>query len=205
MNQDIRQHGTFYQMVGSLPIVGAPSKFLMDFTRMGIDQYGYLLGTLRGGLVGVVMFGIMLFLSEAIPLGWTIIRYYFDLRNVQPVLAEIRVDAVQGHKRDALNLSLGWLDPGRYLLRSDPPPEEQNSCSGSPVKGCLWPKLSRGEKFAFVIGLHEAAVKTPVLWATLFARGRSVGDTVKGLDEFYSDSSNTGVLLIDAMKKVRDR
>jgi hypothetical protein len=127
MDQDTRQHGTLYNLTSSLPIIGPPSRFLMDYTKMGINQYGYLLGILRGGFVGVVMFSIMLFLSEAIPMGWSIIRYYGDMHYVQPVMAQIRAECIDiyAHRREYRyhlgDVDLYWLDPGEYLLKSTEP------------------------------------------------------------------------------------
>lgn len=132
MKKELENHGIGYNISTSLPIIGTAARFLLDYTRMGIDQYGYFLGTIRGGLVGFVMFALMLFLSEAIPLGWGIIRYYFDIHYVQPVMAAQRGDAVElGIKKEyrfGPRFELDWLDPGHYLLRdkvAEPTVEEE--------------------------------------------------------------------------------
>src|SRR6266852_4990211 len=90
MNVKNENHSVIYNIATSLPIVGAPARFLLDYTNMGISQYGYALGLVRGGLIGLVMFVMMLTLSEGIPLGWEIGHYYFQLRYVEPVKSEER-------------------------------------------------------------------------------------------------------------------
>ena len=60
-----------------------------------MNQHGYILGTLRGGLAGLVMFIMMLTMTEVIPLGWDIVHYYLDQRYVEPVKSEERVMLVE--------------------------------------------------------------------------------------------------------------
>jgi len=60
-----------------------------------VNQHGYILGTLRGGLAGLVMFIMMLTMTEVIPLGWDIVHYYLDQRYVEPVKSEERVMLVE--------------------------------------------------------------------------------------------------------------
>lgn len=130
MKNDFETHSVVYNIVTTLPIVGRPAAFLFDYTSMGIHQYGYLFGLIRGGVVGGVMFIVMLALSEGIPLGWQIIHYYFEMRYVEPVKAEERglllhAGSRNEHWHDRFDFELDWLDPGRYLLWQDP--EEEKS------------------------------------------------------------------------------
>ena len=126
MRHDHENHGVVYNIATSLPVVGTPARFLLDYTRLGISQYGYFLGTLRGGLVGLVMFIMMLTLTEVIPLGWDIVHYYLVMSYVEPVKAEERgmlIDSEPAkshpqfkHWHEKFDLDLGWLNPGRYIL-----------------------------------------------------------------------------------------
>jgi len=92
---------------------------------MGINQYGYFVGLFRGGLVGIVMFVVMLTLTEVIPLGWDIVHYYLQLSYVEPVKAQERTMLLEmggdnPRVHEIFTVDLGWLNPGRYLLREDP-------------------------------------------------------------------------------------
>jgi hypothetical protein len=132
MNNEMGSHSVVYNIVTTLPIVGRPAGFLFDYTSMGIRQYGYLLGLVRGGVVGGVMFVLLLTLSEGIPLCWDIVHYYFQMRYVESVKAEERGlllnwGSGKGEWRDVLDFDLGWLDPGRYLLTQHPKGEEPAS------------------------------------------------------------------------------
>ena len=222
MNQDMRQHGLVYNVIGNLPIVGPSSKFLMDYMKLGIAEFGYFLGILRGGFVGMVMFSIMLFLSEAIPLGWTIIRNYFDMIYVQPVMAGQRSEISDldiNNREDILgNLNFVWLDPGQYLLRpkhTEPAPASRSgekpkleekassSCAGMPVQGCFWLHSSRYDKLRFILGVHDGVAGDAALWNEMFRKEWSFEEHIQKLDTFYSVGANASVPVIVAMKEVR--
>jgi len=134
MTNDTENHGVVYNMATSLPVVGTPARFLLDYTRLGVNQHGYILGTLRGGLAGLVMFIMMLTMTEVIPLGWDIVHYYLDQRYVEPVKSEERVMLVETirdnyerrsglhpgykhwHEKFGDGDPLEFLNPGKYLL-----------------------------------------------------------------------------------------
>jgi hypothetical protein len=128
-----------------LPVVGTPARFLLDYGRLGVSQYGYILGTLRGGLAGLVMFIMMLTLTEVIPLGWEVVHYYLDQRYVEPVKSEERVMLIETirekyerrsglhptykhwHEKFGDGTPLEFLNPGNYLLTEHPSSETQHS------------------------------------------------------------------------------
>ena len=123
-----------FNLVTSLPILGQPAKFLWTYTALGIQERGYCVGLLKGGLVGVIFFIVMLFLSEAIPLCWEVPHYYLHMQYVEPVKSDIRSMALRTedavthpkapHWHDRLDANLDWLNPGKYLLKRHPAPEK---------------------------------------------------------------------------------
>lgn len=132
MKNETEHHNVIYNIATSLPVIGTPSRFLLEYTMMGINQYGYILGLVRGGLVGIVMFVLMLTLTEVIPLGWDIVHYYLQMTYVEPVKAEERgmllgrepANEHPGwkHWHERFTFDLDWLNPGKYLLKEDPKP-----------------------------------------------------------------------------------
>ena len=95
MNYELNQKGTAYRTLESLPIFGRSIALVWDHTGQAIAESGLVIGLLRGAGLGLIMGALMLVLAEGLPIGWSVVKSYLDIRILQPIFAQQREDAEQ--------------------------------------------------------------------------------------------------------------
>jgi hypothetical protein len=94
VDYEFKQTNILLKLASSLPVIGTPLAILIEHTELGIAQYGFILGMLRGALVGVVLAIGLIGVSEGLVAVFDVGRYYIAIHYLESIKAGMRADMI---------------------------------------------------------------------------------------------------------------
>ena len=80
MTEHIRQHGIAYKIFESIPFLGKPMTLVFDHTQDAIAEHGFVVGSVKGIFVGIVIAIVMIASVEAVTAVFEVVREEVRLR-----------------------------------------------------------------------------------------------------------------------------
>jgi hypothetical protein len=109
MEPQPRKHGTFYKVVETVPFVGKAGTLIMDHTQDAIAEHGFVIGSVKGMLVGIIISLLMITSIEAATAVFEVVREEIRLRWTYNMMASRREAAdqrgIENRKRNTIHLS----------------------------------------------------------------------------------------------------
>jgi hypothetical protein len=90
MTEQLRQHGITYKICDSIPFLGKPITLVFDHTQDAISEHGFVVGSVKGVLVGLIIAIVMITSVEAATAVFDVVREEVRLRWTAPMIAARR-------------------------------------------------------------------------------------------------------------------
>jgi hypothetical protein len=91
----MKDQNILHRFVGAIPILGPGLAIFVEHVEAGITQYGILLGSIRGIVVGLILCAALIVVSEAVLIGLNTLRDYLEVNSMAGVRVTIRKHAME--------------------------------------------------------------------------------------------------------------